>query len=74
MFSIDLSRVNGDTTNMLLSNISEQLSELIMILKPQEAKKEFKNEVVETKLFTCSCGKSFEFEKQLRGHKIKCKG
>jgi hypothetical protein len=67
MFNIDQKRVNGDTTNMLLSNISEQIQELITLLKPEEVK-----EVKQG--FKCSCGKSFETEKQLRGHKIKCKG
>jgi DNA-directed RNA polymerase subunit M/transcription elongation factor TFIIS len=71
MFSIDLSRVKGDTTNMLLSNISEQLAELLQ--KPQEAK-EVKTEVNKDSVKCPKCGKEFEKYRQLQGHLIKCKG
>jgi hypothetical protein len=71
MYNIDKSRCIGDTTNMLLSNISEQLQEIITLLKPQEVK-EVKAEIKQG--FKCSCGKPFETERQLRGHKIKCRG
>ncbi len=70
MFKLDMSRINGDTTNMLLSNISEQLNELIGILRPQEVKEEVKNDSVKCP----RCGKEFEKRKQLQGHSIKCKG
>jgi predicted RNA-binding Zn-ribbon protein involved in translation (DUF1610 family) len=81
MFEIDKSRVNGDTTNMLLSNISEQLSELIGILRQQEVKeikkkikKEIKKEIKDDSFKCPKCGKQFEKQKQLQGHMIKCKG
>ena len=68
-FNIDKSILN--TEGKILFNISEQLQEIITLLKPQEVK-EVKQEVKEE--FKCSCGKPFETEKQLRGHKIRCKG
>lgn len=64
MFNIDKSVL--DTQSKILFNISEQLSELISLLKPQEVKEEIKE-------FKCSCGKGFEKQSQLRGHQIKCK-
>lgn len=71
MYKIDEFRVKGSVQNELLFNISEQLQELIALLKPQEVKevKEFK----EDKKFKCGCGKEFDNERQLRGHNIKCK-
>jgi len=65
MFEIDIKRVQGDTGNMLLSNISEQLSEIIVLLKPRtEPVKEPENEsvtepVAAKKLYTCKkCGRT----------------
>ena len=60
----------SDTQSKLLFNISEQLQEIITLLKPQEVK-EVKSETKQE--FKCSCGKSFEKELQLRGHQIRCK-
>ena|GEM_PF-3985639 len=60
-----------DTQGKLLFNISEQLAEIISLLKPQEVKTQEPKEIKEG--FKCGCGKAFEKESQLRGHKIKCK-
>ena len=80
MFEIDKKRVIGDTTNMLLSNISEQLSEIITLLKPQEDKEEVK-QTSEVKLYTCKkCGKTsdskgdFDTPQKLAVHSRFCKG
>ena len=43
MFDVDKSVL--DTHGKLLFNISEQLSEIIMLLKPQEVKEEIKTEI-----------------------------
>ncbi|MDD5395630.1 MAG: hypothetical protein PHE17_21625 [Thiothrix sp.] len=67
MFNVDKSVL--DTQGKLLFNISEQLNELIGILRPQKVKEEVKEEVKCPK-----CGKAFEKPNQLRGHMIKCKG
>jgi hypothetical protein len=77
MFKIDNRRADGDTTNMLLSNISEQLAEIISLLKPQKTNEMERSQGIETQPeefgFKCKCGKEFEKKRQLTAHKIKCK-
>ena len=70
MFQIDKSVLGTD--GKILFNIYEQLQEIISLLKPQEVKEEIK-EPVKTEKFKCNCGKTFDNERQLRGHQIKCK-
>ena len=85
MFKIDNKAVHGDTTNMLLSNISEQLSEIIMLLKPHEVKEvketEPAKEPTDKKLYTCKkCGKTSDSKgdlntpQRLAVHSRFCKG
>jgi len=80
MFEIDKKRAQGDTTNMLLSNISEQLQEIIVLLKPHEVKEEVKK-INEVKLYTCKkCGKTSDLKgnldtpQKLAVHSRFCKG
>jgi len=80
MYNIDKSRCIGDTANMLLSNISEQLQEITVLLKPQEVKEEVK-EISEAKLYTCKkCGKTSDLKgdlntpQRLAIHSRFCKG
>jgi hypothetical protein len=75
MYEIDSKRIQGDTTLMILSNISEQLTEIIAFLKPQEAKEEAK-QVQEVKLYKCKkCGQNgFETPQKLAIHTRHCKG
>jgi hypothetical protein len=80
MFEIDKKRAQNDTTNMLLSNISEQLSEIIVLLRPHEAKEEAKQSN-DVKLYTCKkCGKTndlkgdFNTPQKLAIHSRFCKG
>lgn len=56
-----------------LEDILEELKKLNSKGEPKELsdKTEFEMEHVS---YYCECGKMFESEKQLRGHKIKCKG
>ena len=85
MHYIDQKRVQNDTGNMLLSNISEQLSEIIMLLKPHEAKEEVKEKesekITDKKLYTCKkCGKTSDLKgdldtpQRLAVHSRFCKG
>jgi hypothetical protein len=76
MFKIDLSVL--DTQGKLLFNISEQLQEIIDLLKPQKTNEELMKRFrelqgIQPEEFKCNCGKSFDTERQLRGHQIKCK-
>jgi uncharacterized Zn finger protein len=83
MYKIDKSIL--DTQGKLLFNISEQLAEIISILKPQKSNEELMERFSESqgiemnpeKLkefeFKCRCGKAFEKKRQLTAHKIKCK-
>jgi len=80
MFEIDKKRAQNDTANMLLSNISEQLNEIIVLLRPHEAKKEVKQSN-DVKLYTCKkCGKTsdskgnFNTPQKLAIHSRFCKG
>ena len=87
MYKVDNRAIQGDTTNMLLSNISEQLSEIIVLLKPRtEPVKEPENEsvtepVAAKKLYTCKkCGRTsdskgdFNTSQRLAVHSRFCKG
>jgi hypothetical protein len=80
MLKIDMSIL--DTQGKLLFNISEQLQEIIDLLKPQKTNEELMERFrelqgIETHPeksgFKCNCGKPFDTERQLRGHQIKCK-
>jgi hypothetical protein len=70
VMNIDKTLVS-DTQSKLLFNISEQLEEIISLLKPQEVKTQEPEEIKEE--FKCKCGKEFEKKRQLTAHKIKCK-
>jgi len=81
MLTIDQKRVIGDTTNMLLSNISEQLQELITLLKPHEVKevreqpKEIKPEAIKCPKCGITKLKGKPLTKQtLSAHARFCKG
>ncbi len=78
MYNIDKSIL--DTQGKLLFNISEQLAEIISLLKPQKTNEmeRFRElQGIETQPeefgFKCKCGKAFEKKRQLTAHKIKCK-
>ena len=76
-YKIDMRAVEGNTTNRLLFNISEQLSEILLFLKPQNNNLQEIMQIKpeQPKSFQCpKCSKTFENNKQLTGHKIKCKG
>jgi len=81
MHYIDQKRVQGDTGNMLLSNISEQLSEIIMLLKPHKEAKKVIEPTMAKKLYTCKkCGKTSDSKgdlntpQRLAVHSRFCKG
>jgi hypothetical protein len=81
MFEIDKKRVQGDTGNMLLSNISEQLSEIIMLLKPHKEVEKAIEPAADKKLYTCKkCGKTSDSKgdlntpQRLAVHSRFCKG
>ena len=59
-------------TDRLQLNIYYALEDILEELRKLNGKGDSKELSEET--FKCECGKTFENEKQLRGHKIKCKG
>jgi hypothetical protein len=81
MYKVDNRAIQGDTTNMLLSNISEQLSEIIMLLKPHKEAEKVIEPTTAKKLYTCKkCGKTSDSKgdlntpQRLAVHSRFCKG
>lgn len=67
MFHIDKTVL--DTHGKILFNISEQLAELIMLLKPHEVE-----EVKEVKKYKCKkCGQEFDTPQRVAIHTKNCK-